>query len=65
VKAFLLAMMLIGISLLGVIVYQADLGQVWAHLRQIPAWGLGLLFVVYYVGFAAEAASWQPASPTP
>jgi uncharacterized membrane protein YbhN (UPF0104 family) len=53
VKRFMLAMVLIGIALLGVIVYHTDLGEVWAHLRQIPAWGLLLLFAVYFVGVTA------------
>lgn len=60
----MLAMVLVGIALLGVILYQTDLGEVWAHLRQVPVWGLGLLFVVYFVGVAAEAASWQLTLPS-
>jgi uncharacterized membrane protein YbhN (UPF0104 family) len=64
VKRFMLAMVLIGIALLGVIVYHTDLGEVWAHLRQIPAWGLLLLFAVYFVGVTAEAASWQLTLPS-
>jgi uncharacterized protein (TIRG00374 family) len=58
VKRFMLAMLVLGAVLTGVIVYQTDLGEVWARLRTLGPWGFGVVLLVYLVCTVAQAVSW-------
>jgi len=51
-------MMLIGMTLLGVILYQTDLGEVWGRLQKLGWSGFGLVLLVYLVCAIAQATSW-------
>ena len=57
-KRFLLVMMLVGMTLLGVILYQTDLGEVWGRLQKLGWSGFGLVLLVYLVCAIAQAIAW-------
>lgn len=57
-RRFMLLMLLLGISLLGLIVYRTDLGEVWERLQQLGAGGLTLVLGIYLLGTFAMTASW-------
>ena len=57
-RRFMLLMLLLGISLLALIVYRTDLGEVWARLQQLGAGGLGLVLGIYLLGTFAMTGSW-------
>jgi uncharacterized protein (TIRG00374 family) len=69
VKRFLLVMMLVGMTLLGVILYRTNLGEVWSRLRQLGLAGFGLILLVYLACAVAQTVSWlftlraTPATP--
>ena len=50
VKRFMLLMLLLGISLLGAILYRTDLGEVWERLQQLDTGRLVLVLAIYVVG---------------
>ncbi len=54
-----LGLLLAGLSLLGVIVYQTDLGEVGSRLREIGGWGMAVVLLVFFVAFLADTASWH------
>ena len=54
----MLLMLLLGISLLGVIVYRTDLGEVWERLQQLGGGGLALVLGIYLLGTFAMTGSW-------
>lgn len=54
----MLCMLLLGISLLGVIVYRTDLGEVWHQLVRLGLLGLTPLLCLYLFGTFALTASW-------
>jgi len=58
VKRFLLVMMLIGMTLLGVILYQTDLGEVWSRLQKLGWPGFGFILLICLVCAVAQAAAW-------
>lgn len=58
-KRFLLAMLALGIVLLGVIVARTDLSEVWLQLRELGLPMLLLLLGIYLLGTVALAASWH------
>jgi len=58
VKRLMLAMVVVGAALLGVILYQADLSEAWRLLSQVGVSGMALLLSVYVVGGFGESASW-------
>lgn len=55
--------LLIGAALLAVIVYQTDLGEVWARLRQVGGWGILAILGVYLVRFVIDTAAWLATLP--
>lgn len=57
-RRFMLLMLLLGISLLGVILSRTDLGEAWARLAQLGLLGLAPLLALYLAGTVALAASW-------
>ncbi len=63
-------LLLAGLVLLGVIIYQTDLVAVWGRLQQVGGWGVAAILAVYLVCFTTGALSWQltlpslPANPT-
>jgi uncharacterized protein (TIRG00374 family) len=54
----MLLMLLLGISLLGVIVYQTNLGEVWHRLQLLGPGGLAGVLALYAGGTLAMSASW-------
>jgi len=54
----MLVMLLLGISLLGVILYRTDLGEVWERLQQVGPGGLSLVLALYLTGTVCMAGSW-------
>lgn len=65
----MLLMLLLGISLLGVILYRTDLGEAWERLAQLGLRGLFLVLGLYLLGTLALTGSWLltlgPVRPTP
>lgn len=57
-KRFMVAMLLLGATLLGVVLYQTDLSEVSERLRQVGAGTLALIFAVFLSGHLLLAASW-------
>ena len=57
-KYFLLAMLLIGMALLGVILAETNLAEVWERLHELSWFGLGGILLVYLVGRVLETGSW-------
>ena len=57
-KLFMLLMLMLGAALLGLILYQTDLAEVWDHLLELGAWGIAIILFVHLVGFFFESASW-------
>ena len=51
-------MMLVGMALLGVILYQTNLGEVWSRLQKLGWPGFGIILLVYLACAIAQAASW-------
>jgi uncharacterized protein (TIRG00374 family) len=64
VKQFVVAMLVVGIALLGVILYQTDLSEAWERLVQIGWGGVAWVMVAYFVGFLFLTAAWQVTLPT-
>jgi len=58
VKRFLLAMLILGTLLLGVIVAQTDVGEVARRLEQVGPWALAAIFGAFLLGHLCLAASW-------
>src|SRR3546814_2463122 len=50
---------LAGIALLGLILHETDLEQVWRHTRQIGGLGIGAVLAVYLLAFLVDTARWQ------
>ena len=50
--------LLFGLGLLGVIVYETDLDQVWSRVRQVE-WGIAIIFGLYFVAFLVDTMTWQ------
>ena len=57
-KRLMFVMLLVGMALLGVILYQTNLGEVWSRLQEVGAWGLTLVLLFYLLGTVAVSASW-------
>lgn len=53
---------LIGALLLAAVLWDTDLAQAWAYLRQVGWWALAIL-AVYMVAFVLDCAAWQLALP--
>ena len=60
----MLAMMLLGAALLGFIVYETDLSEVWVRLAQVGPWGIAGIMGVYLASFAALSTSWLLTVPS-
>ena len=60
---FMLAVLTLGACLLGVILYQTDLGEVWRQLQGIGWGGCLVLFAIFLAGFVALAGSWLVTLP--
>lgn len=54
----MLVMMAVGAGLLGLVLYQTDLGVVWRELRHLGFWGLALILFLYWLCVLAQTASW-------
>jgi uncharacterized protein (TIRG00374 family) len=59
VKRFMLLMLLLGSSLLGVILYRSDLGEVWERLQLLGTGRLALVLSIYVAGTVALTGSWM------
>ena len=59
----MLAMLAVGVSLLGVILYQTDLAEVWRQLLQLGWGGCLAIFAIFFFGFVAFAGSWLVTLP--
>jgi uncharacterized protein (TIRG00374 family) len=59
----MLAVLALGVSLLGVILYQTDLPEVGRHLLRLGWTGCLALFAIFLVGFVGLAASWLVTLP--
>lgn len=59
----MLAVLVLGVSLLGVILYQTDLGEVEQQLLRLGWGGCLALFALFLAGFAALAGSWLVTLP--
>ena len=57
-KRLMLVMLLVGMALLGVILYQTDLGEVWSRLQEVGGWGITLVLLFYLLGTVSVSASW-------
>jgi uncharacterized membrane protein YbhN (UPF0104 family) len=58
VKRFMVAMMAVGALLLGLVLYETDLGVVWRELRHLGPWGLAFVLFLYWLCVLAQAGSW-------
>ena len=61
-----LLFLLLGLSLLGAILLQTDLGELWRQVSAVGLAGMALVMLVYVLYFGADAISWQitlPAAP--
>ena len=54
----MLVMLLVGMALLGVILYQTNLGEVWIRLQEVGGWGITLVLLFYLLGTVSVSASW-------
>jgi uncharacterized protein (TIRG00374 family) len=57
-KRFMLLMLLLGISLLGTILYRTDLSEVWERLQLLGTGGFSLVLGLYLIGSFAITTSW-------
>ena len=53
------ALLLAGVALLGVIVYQTDLAELWNYLRRIGVWGVAAILGLFCLASVLETVSWQ------
>jgi uncharacterized protein (TIRG00374 family) len=60
----MLAVLALGVVLLGVILYQTDLAEVWRQLQRLGWGGCLLLFAIFLAGFVALAGSWLVTLPS-
>jgi len=59
VKFFMLGAVLLGAALLGFVLYQTNLDEVWRHLHALGVSGIFLMLVIYTAAFVCEVLSWQ------
>ncbi len=64
VKYAKVGLLLAGMALLGVIVYQTDLAEVWHRLREVGGWGIAIILIVYFFSFLAYTVSWHLTLPS-
>jgi len=57
-------MLVVGLTLLGVILYHTDLGEVWARLQQMGWRGMTAFLALHVFGFGGLALSWLLALPS-
>jgi uncharacterized protein (TIRG00374 family) len=57
-------MLAAGVTLLGVILYYTDLGEVWSRLQQMGWRGMAAFLAVHVLGFSGLALSWLLALPS-
>ena len=50
--------LLIGLALLGYVLGQTDLAEVWAYSREI-GWGMAVVLAIFFVAFVVDSLSWQ------
>ena len=55
----MLLMLVLGTTLLGVILYRTDLGEVWERLQLLGPGGLALVLALYFVGTVSMTGSWM------
>lgn len=60
---FWTACLLLGLALLGLILYQTDLNTALVHLRAIGMTGLAVILVVYFLSFAVDTLAWGMTFP--
>jgi uncharacterized protein (TIRG00374 family) len=58
VRRFLIATLLLGTLLLGVVVARTDLGEVWRRLLQLGPAAIAAIFLAFFVGHVSLAGSW-------
>jgi uncharacterized protein (TIRG00374 family) len=51
-------------AVLAVVLYQADLPEVWSHIRQVGWLGVAAVFALYVLTFGAEIVAWNLTLPT-
>ncbi len=57
-------LLLAGMAVLAVVLYQADLPAVWSHLRQVGWLGVTVVLALYVVTFGAEIVAWTLTLPS-
>jgi len=67
-RRFMLLMLLLGITLLGAIVYRTDMSEVWERLRQLGPGSMLLVLGLYLAGTFSMTGSWlltlKPVTPS-
>lgn len=53
-----LLFLLTGLILFGLIIYETDMREVWAHLSRIGVIGMCWVFVIYIIAFFADVVVW-------
>ncbi len=51
-------LLLLGLVLFGFVLAQADLGEVWMHIRQLEWWGFIAILALYVVSVAMDVGAW-------
>lgn len=51
--------LLLGLALLGAVLWQTDLGELWRQVARVGVGGMAAVLVVYALYFGADALSWQ------
>jgi uncharacterized protein (TIRG00374 family) len=64
VKVVTSILLLAGMAVLAVVLYQADLPAVWSHLRHVGWLGVAAVFALYAVTFGAEIVAWNLTLPS-
>ena len=62
-RAFVLAMLLLGAALLALVVRETDLSEVAARLRDVGPGAAAAVFGAYFLGFPGRALAWQLTLP--
>lgn len=50
--------LVLGLGLLGLVLYETDLAEVWGRIRQV-GWGFALIFLIYFVAFLFDVGAWR------
>jgi uncharacterized protein (TIRG00374 family) len=64
VKVITTILLLVGMAVLGVVLYQADLPAAWVRMREVGWLGVAVVFALYGVTFGAEIVAWDLTLPS-